>query len=231
MNLKSKKTLIAITMSLTSLLGIGMFMSNKDDVEKLSEPANVGVIQQENAIKEIEFLKSISGVKAEQLELISNPVGVKGSFVVPKTSILSGLDYFLKNTKNDKMDNVKLDIGKGYISIKVDYKVTKKIVTPIEVKVVPTLSSTNDLVLNIKEVKFLDLKISDWLVNLVLKSFIKDWFPDNGDINIEFKEGSVIINKDNFKGLSIDSLKVGSSGLNIGMSIDLNAILSNLSSK
>lgn len=82
-----------------------------------------------------------------------------------------------------------------------------------------------------KEVKFLDLKISDWLVNLVLKSFIKDWFPDNGDINIEFKEGSVIINKDNFKGLSIDSLKVESSGLNIGMSIDLNAILSNLSSK
>ena len=231
MNLKNKKTVIITVISLASLLGVCSFMTNKDDVEKLSEYNTVESIQQENVIKEIESLKSISGVKAEQLELINNPVGVKGSFVVPKKSILSGLDYFLKNTKNDKMDNVKLDIGKGYISIKVDYKVTNKIVTPIEVKVIPTLSAANDLELNIQDVKFLDLKVSDWLVNLVLKSFIKDWFPKDGDINIEFNEGSVIINKDNFKGLSINSLKVESSGLNIGMTIDLSTILNNLSNK
>ena len=42
----------------------------------------------------------------------------------------------------------------------------KNITTPIKVKVVPTLNNNKDLELKIQEVKFLDLKISDWLVNL-----------------------------------------------------------------
>ena len=55
------------------------------------------------------------------------------------------------------MENVKVDIGKGYIYIIVDYKITKNITTPIEVKVVPTLNNNKDLELKIQEVKFLDL--------------------------------------------------------------------------
>ena len=128
------------------------------------------------------------------------------------------------------MENVKVDIGKGYISIRVDYNIIKNITTPIEVKVIPSLNVNKDLELKIQEVKFLDLKISDWLVNIALKSFIKDWFPKGEDINIDFKEGSVIIYKDNFKGISIDKLKVESSALNINMTIDLNTILSNINS-
>ena len=95
---------------------------------------------------------------------------------------------------------------------------------------IKSLNVNKDLELKIQEVKFLDLKMSDWLVNMALKSFIKDWFPKGEDINIDFKEGSVIIYKDNFKGISIDKLKVESSALNINMTIDLNTILSNINS-
>ena len=35
------------------------------------------------------------------------------------------------------MTNVKVDIGDGYIAIRVDYKITKSIATPIEVKIIP----------------------------------------------------------------------------------------------
>lgn len=129
------------------------------------------------------------------------------------------------------MENVKVDLGKGYISISVDYKITKNITTPIKVKVIPTLNNNKDLELKIQEVKFLDLKISDWLVNIALKSFIKDWFPKNKDINIDFKEGFVIIYKDNFKGINIDKLKVELTGLNIDMTIDLNIIISDMNNK
>jgi len=129
------------------------------------------------------------------------------------------------------MTNLKVDLGNGYITIKVDYKITKNITTPIEVKVVPLLNSNKDLELRIKDLKFLDLKIADWIVNIGLNSFIKDWFPKNEDINIEFKKGVVVIYKDNFKGIALDELKVKSTGLNINMTIDLNTIINGMNSK
>lgn len=230
MNLKKISILIATVIIV--LLGIFTFIyiNNNDDVSY--NPNNkLEDIQNNETIQELEFLKSISGVKAKNIELIDNPVGIKGEFIAPRNSILKGVDYFLQHTKNEKMENTKVDIGKGYISISVDYKITKNITTPIEVKVVPTLNNNKDLELKIQEVKFLDLKISDWLVNIALKSFIKDWFPKNEDINIDFKEGFVIIYKDNFKGITIDKLKVESTGLNIDMIIDLNIIISNMNNK
>ena len=64
-----------------------------------------------------------------------------------------------------------------------------------------------------------------------LKSFIKDWFPKDENINVEFKDGVVVIYKDNFKGIDLDKLKVESTGLNINMTIDLNTIIKNINSK
>lgn len=231
MNLKKISILIVILVLV--LLGVYVFISiNKDTTNDIIYEPNTQteILENNETIQEIEFLKSISGVKANDIELIDNPVGIKGEFVAPRESILRGVDYFLQHTKNDKMENVKVDIGKGYISIRVDYNIIKNITTPIEVKVIPSLNVNKDLELKIQEVKFLDLKISDWLVNIALKSFIKDWFPKGEDINIDFKEGSVIIYKDNFKGISIDKLKVESSALNINMTIDLNTILSDINS-
>ena len=80
------------------------------------------------------------------------------------------------------------------------YKVNKIIKTPIEVRVNPVLNDNKDLVINIEEVKFLDIKVADWIVNLVLNGFIKDWFPSNGDLKVELNKGNVVIYKENFKG-------------------------------
>lgn len=229
-----KKISILIVILVLVLLGVYVFISiNKDTTNDIIYEPNTQteILENNETIQEIEFLKSISGVKANDIELIDNPVGIKGEFIAPKESILKGVDYFLQHTKNDKMENVKVDLGKGYISISVDYKITKNITTPIKVKVIPTLNNNKDLELKIQEVKFLDLKISDWLVNIALKSFIKDWFPKNKDINIDFKEGFVIIYKDNFKGINIDKLKVELTGLNIDMTIDLNIIISDMNNK
>ena len=229
-----KKTTIIVLLTLAVLLGIYAFISsNKSINEDTSYKYNnkVETTEDKNTIEELEFLKSISGLKAKNIELINSPVGIKGEFLAPRESILNGVDYFLKHTENDKMTNVKVELGNGYISIRVDYKITKKITTPIEVKVVPLLNKNKDLELNIDEFKFLDLKIADWIVDIGLKGFIKDWFPKNEDINIEFKEGIIVIYKDNFKGINLDSLKVKETGLNINMTIDLNIIIKNINSK
>ena len=126
------------------------------------------------------------------------------------------------------MENVKVDIGNGYISVRVDYKIINNVTTPIEVKVVPKLNNDKDLELKIKEVKFLDLKIANWIVNLGINSFIKDWFPKDEYINIDFKEGLVVIYKDNFKEIELDSLEIESTGLNINMTIDLCTIINKI---
>ena len=129
------------------------------------------------------------------------------------------------------MTNLKIDLGNGYITIRVDYKIINNITTPIEVKVVPLLNDNKDLELKIDELKFLDLKIADWIVNIGLKTFIKDWFPKDKNVNIEFKKGLVVIYKDNFKGIVLDKLKVEPTGLNINMTIDLNTIINDINSK
>lgn len=226
-----KKVSIISTLVIIILLGLYMFIGKENSKDTNYKPNNIKYQDNNEVIPLIDFLKSISGLKAENIELIDNPVGIKGKFIAPTESILNGVDYFLKHTENDKMENVKVSLGNGYITIKVDYKITKKITTPIEVKVAPILNKNKDLELKIEELKFLDLKISNWIVNLALKTFIKDWFPEDEDINIEFKEGMVIIYKDNFKGVNLNFINVKSTGLNIDMTIDLNTIIKDISSK
>ena len=229
MNLK--RIVIIIVLLISLLLGIYLLIPNNNSKgEDISYKTNNEIECNDNKenIPVIDFLKSISGLKAKSIELIDSPVGIKGEFLVPRKSILNGVDYFLKYTKNDKMENVKVDIGNGYISVRVDYKIINNVTTPIEVKVVPKLNNDKGLELKIKEVKFLDLKIANWIVNLGINSFIKDWFPKDEYINIDFKEGLVVIYKDNFKEIELDSLEIESTGLNINMTIDLCTIINKI---
>ena len=174
--------------------------------------------------KNLTFFRNIAGVKATNIELIDNPVGVKGEFLVPEKSILNGINYFLKETKNDKINNVNIDIEENGIIAKVDYKVNQNITTPIEVKFLPTVDKNNNLILNIKEVKLLDLKLYDWIVDIALKSFIKDWFSKDSNIDVKFEKGNVIIDKNNFKQVMLKNISLGSKDLKINMIIDFNHI-------
>ncbi|WP_278683125.1 hypothetical protein [Paraclostridium bifermentans] len=174
--------------------------------------------------KNLTFFRDIAGVKATNIELIDNPVGVKGEFLVPEKSILNGINYFLKETKNDKISNVNIDIEENGIIAKVDYKVNQNITTPIEVKFLPTVDKNNNLILNIKEVKLLDLKLYDWIVDIALKSFIKDWFSKDSNIDVKFEKGNVVIDKNNFKQVMLKNISLGSKDLKINMIIDFNHI-------
>ena len=42
-------------------------------------------------------------------------MGVKGEFLVPQKSILNGVNYFLKETKNDKISKVDININKNTV--------------------------------------------------------------------------------------------------------------------
>ena len=220
-----KKVIIGIIIGIIVLL-IGLVAVKLYDKEDLVRPSvNVeDSLKITGGSKILRFMKAISGIKANSIEIIDNPVGISGEFFAPDETLIRGLNYFLKETNNDKMENLNIVSEKGAINIKIDYRVTNKIKTPIEVKIKPTINETKDLVINIEEVRFLDLKISKWIVNLALDNFIEDWFPKDGNLKIDFNKSNVIVYKENFNGLEINNISL-ENGLEINVVVDLEKLI------
>ncbi|MEX6586481.1 hypothetical protein [Paraclostridium bifermentans] len=226
--MKNKKQKIFLGIIIFLILSATIIFSIKkidtQPTQQVKKIENNKDIVENSEAKNLTFFRDIAGVKATNIELIDNPVGVKGEFLVPEKSILNGINYFLKETKNDKISNVNIDIEENGIIAKVDYKVNQNITTPIEVKFLPTVDKNNNLILNIKEVKLLDLKLYDWIVDIALKSFIKDWFSKDSNIDVKFEKGNVVIDKNNFKQVMLKNISLGSKDLKINMIIDFNHI-------
>lgn len=173
----------------------------------------------------LDFLSSIAGVKASDIEIIDDPVGFKGKLFISEESMLKGVNYFLQKTNNEKMENLDIDVCDGSIEIYVNYNITEKIKTPIRVSVKPRLSDNKDLIISIEEVKFLDLKIAKFIVNMALRSFIQDWFPKESDIKVEYNKGNIVVHKENFKGVNLEGVSLDGDKLILETVIDLKTIM------
>lgn len=153
--MKRKRNIIILILIclfiIESVLFVIMKSGNKPIINEEIKSETVDKVE---GTEMLEFLNAISGVKAENLEIINSPIiGVKGEIFAPKTAILNGINYFLDNTNNDKMRNLELDIENNSINIYVNYAVTDKIDTPIKVNITPSLNYNNDLVIDIGSVK------------------------------------------------------------------------------
>ena len=228
--MKNKNKIIIIISALIILIaGYFIIKTNNTSDNKVNTKVEQNIKQENKSLEEgLDFLKEIAGVKANNIELINNPVGLKGEFVAPRESILKGVDYFLKDTKNDKMEDIGIDIGNGYIYLRTTYKVNSFIKTPIEVKVKPSLDKEKDLVLEVSQFKFLDLNVPKWIVNLGLKNFIKDWFPDDNKFKVTFEEGKVVIDKSYYDKITIDNISIDNNGMKIDMIINLEKMVRNI---
>ena len=222
----SKKTLtIGVVVAILILFGGYIFMKPLTNDSKQNNNNNNKIEKNEetSSNKTIDFLSAVQGLKIESVELVDDPVGFEGAFL--EQSIRNGLDYFLNESKNEKISRVNIDVDGGCIKVNVDYKITNKITTPIEVKVIPSLNEDKDLVLKIDEVKFLDLKIANWIVDLGVKNFVKDFFSGNNNLAMEFNDGNVLIDKSNFKGVVLNNISIDSKMLKLDMRIDLEKLI------
>lgn len=225
--MKKNKILLIVLIALIATGGIYVFVKtrpidNTSNNSKVEENKSDNI---ENVKEEIKFLKEISGVKAENIELINDPVGLKGEFVAPRESILNGVGYFLKDTENSKMENIQIDIGNGYIYLTTTYKVNSFMSTPIEVKVKPSLDKNKNLVLEVSEFKFIDLNVPKWIVNLGVEGFVKDWFPEDKDFKVTFDEGRVVVDKSNYEKVILNNISIDVDGMKIDMIINLEKII------
>ncbi|MEG2984434.1 MAG: hypothetical protein RR835_07025 [Peptostreptococcaceae bacterium] len=216
----NKNKILIISVAIIAIIFIGIIFVVPKEEKQIDNNIKTEQITN-NDSKTLSFLKSVAGIKAENMELIDNPVGVKGEFLIPEKSILDGVNYFLEKTKNDKIENVHINIDKGKLNAKVDYKVTNSIKVPVEVEILPSLNKEKDLVLNIEKVKLLDMKLYDWVVNMSVNSFIKDWFSKDSNVDVKFNDGNVIIAKSNFEGVDLKEITLEEHDLKINMIIDL----------
>lgn len=220
--MKNKRNIIILSILLGLLIigGIVFITINSKNNFVSKEEINNEIIDQGGEQGTLEFFNAIAGVKAENIEIINSPViGIKGNIFAPETAIINGINYFLKNTNNDKMKNLNLDIENNSINIYVTYAVIENFNTPIKVSISPSINENKDLVINIEEVKILDLKLADFLVNLALKTFVKDWFV-NSNIGVEYEKSKVIISNKNFIGIGLDSIIVNNGGISLDMTIE-----------
>ncbi len=205
--------------------------SNKDSkIEKVE--TSISNEQEESIKNTIDFVRSIYGLEVKYLKVIKDPVGLKGKLIAPKETVTNGLDYIIDNIiKNDKLDDMDISLNEGSATINVIYKLTEKIKTPVEMTIIPKLTNEKSLQIEIKEVKFLDMKIFKWIVNFSTSKFIKEWIPKDSEFKIDYKDGNIVIDKNNFKSITFNDINITTKSLDLDITFDLEKIMINMTSK
>ena len=165
--------------------------------------------------KKREFLKVLVGLESKNMKIEDNPLRIEGTFVVPQDTVLNGIKYYLKTSKNKDIKDVEINLESEKMKIKAKYNLFGKFKTPVEMSVVPFLTENSDIRLDLKDIRVLNLKINQKLID----SIINNWFSDQKGISVD--DGDVIIDKRNFKGVSLNDLLIKSSNLVINLSINL----------
>lgn len=165
--------------------------------------------------KQREFLKALVGLESKSMRIEDNPLRIEGTFVVPQDTVLKGVQYYLNTSKNKDIKDVEIKIESELIKIKAKYNLFGKIKTPVEMSVLPSLTENSDIRLDLKDIKVLNLKINQKLID----SIINNWFSDQKGISVD--NGDVIIDNRNFKGVSLNDLLIKSSNLIINLGINL----------
>lgn len=98
--MKNKKQKIFLGIIIFLILSATIIFSIKkldtQPTQQVKKIENNKDIVENSEAKNLTFFRDIAGVKATNIELIDNPVGVKGEFLVPEKSILNGINYFFK---------------------------------------------------------------------------------------------------------------------------------------
>lgn len=199
---------------------------NDDTVEDIPmEPQVEEIIEEtKEEHKLIPFLRAIQGTDVENVILINNPVGFKGDAIATSEDIKNAMNYYLGQMNNlEKINNTNIEIKDESIVLTANYTITEKISTPIEIEVLPSITSENDLQLEIVNVKLLKLKIPTKLLDIVIDKFVADLFTDIADIR--FDGVNITVNKSNFEGVTLNSMNIDPDEVKVNVTIDMEKIL------
>lgn len=203
-----------ILLVITSLFFIGSleWKSINNNSPKIDMNVNTNFNLPQN---QIEYIQSLVGLESKDMKILDNPFRIEGSFYIPEDTILSFVDHYLKNTNNKDIENIKITINENGLTIGGQYKLLAYLKTPIDIDILPTLTENNDLKLNLKDIRVLNLSLNNDIVDAIADS----WFSNLDSITVD--KGDIIIDKTFFKNTNIKSISVEEDYLVANLSIRL----------
>ncbi|WP_018589286.1 hypothetical protein [Terrisporobacter glycolicus] len=203
-----------ILLVITSLFFIGSleWKSINNNSPKIDMNVNTNFNLPQN---QIEYIQSLVGLESKDIKILDNPLRIEGSFYIPEDTILSFVDHYLKNTNNKDIENIKITINENGLTIGGQYKLLAYLKTPIDIDILPTLTENNDLKLNLKDIRVLNLSLNNDIVDAIADS----WFSNLDSITVD--KGDIIIDKTFFKNTNIKSISVEEDYLVANLSIRL----------
>ena len=199
---------------LISLFFLGSFewksINNKNSKIDIDVDTNLNLPQ-----NQIEYLQSLVGLESKNMKILDNPLRVEGSFYIPEDTILSYINHYLKNSNNKDIENVQVTINKNGLTIGGQYKLLAYLKTPIDIDVLPTLTEDNDLRLNLKDIRLLNLSLNNDIIDAIVDS----WFSDMDNVTVD--KGDIIIDKGFFENANIKSISVEEDYLVMDLSVNI----------
>ena len=206
--------IISIIFLLISLFFLGSFewksINNKNSKIDIDVDKNLNLPQ-----NQIEYLQSLVGLESKNMKILDNPLRVEGSFYIPEDTILSYINHYLKNSNNKDIENVQVTINKNGLTIGGQYKLLAYLKTPIDIDVLPTLTEDNDLRLNLKDIRLLNLSLNNDIIDAIVDS----WFSDMDNVTVD--KGDIIIDKGFFENANIKSISVEEDYLVMDLSVNI----------
>ena len=164
---------------------------------------------------QIEYLQSLVGLESKNMKILDNPLRVEGSFYIPEDTILSYINHYLKNSNNKDIENVQVTINKNGLTIGGQYKLLAYLKTPIDIDILPTLTEDNDLRLNLKDIRLLNLSLNNDIIDAIVDS----WFSNMDNVTVD--KGDIIIDKSFFENANIKSISVEEDYLEMDLSVNI----------
>ena len=198
---------------ITSLFFIGRVeWKSRNNSPKVDMNVNTNFNLPQN---QIEYIQSLVGLESKDMKILDNPLRIEGSFYIPEDTILSYVSHYLKNTNNKDIENIKITINENGLTIGGQYKLLAYLKTPIDIDILPTLTEDNDLKLNLKDIRVLNLSLNNDIVDAIADS----WFSNLDNITVD--KGDIIIEKTFFKNTHIKSISVEKDFLVVNLSTSL----------
>ena len=202
MKLKRRSIIILIILFIfivLSLFGIYELSSKNNKKSSVDIDINTSL----NIPKEqIQYLQSLVGLESKNIKILDNPLRIEGSFYIPEETILTFINHYLESSNNKDITNLNITINKNALTIEGQYKLLTYLKTPIDIDILPTITEDNDLKLNLKDIRLLNLSLNENIIDAVIDS----WFSDLKNISVD--EGDVIIDKSFFKNTEIKSISL-----------------------
>lgn len=202
----NKRKAITIIISTLLILLTGWFLFNKNNKNEETLDLNSNNIHSSNSsnksIVNDDLKKMLPGIKTSSLEILDNPVRVSGKIYIPQDNIYNILINFLRQTNNDSISDLNIKLNDNLIQLSAKYKILGFLNLLISTSIEPSIDTTGDIKLSIKDIYVSKININEKVITSVVEVWIKDEKLLKSDGN------AVLIDKNILSNIKISNIEI-----------------------